>query len=246
MDFSEWLGRRLKQLHKKQTHLVHLGGPTKGTVSLWVKGDSFPSRKFIPQLALDLKVEQEDLIALIKNPSEALYKTSPDRHIGYAVQEANKNTSENYKYQLTAQLPILNSTQATSPAKSIAAGDFEGVLGDFSGMKLGKNAFYFRLDDDSMYSAERPLFRRGALVAIDPDGAVEPGVYVLAKTNIKGQESIIFRGYFERESESDFESFELVPINKAVKTIRVQGPGQAEILGVLVGFGMSASDLRFG
>lgn len=158
----------------------------------------------------------------------------------------NKNTTDYYKHQITAQLPILNSAQAISPAKSIAAGDIEGVLGDFSGMKLGKSAFYYRLDDDSMYSVDRPLFRRGTLVTIDPDGAIEPGMYVLAKTSIKGLETVVFRGYFERESENDFEAFDLVPINKAVKTIRVQEPGQAEIIGVLVGFYTPASDLRFG
>lgn len=75
MNFSDWLARRLKKLGKKQADLVRPPplGPSKGTVSLWVKGDSFPSRDFIPNLAADLQVEQEELIALIKNQGEALY-----------------------------------------------------------------------------------------------------------------------------------------------------------------------------
>lgn len=245
MEFSDWFARRLKERGLKQKNIVDATGASKGTVSLWVKGETYPSRQFLAPLAVILDVDVEFLVELIGSYGEPLYKKYPAGNIRTAVQEVNDIKGEPFLH-LARQLPILNSTQATRPRESIAAGDVEGFVGVQSDMRLGKEAFYYRLDDDSMVSAERQVFRRGTLVLIDPDMTVEPGMFVLARVVLKGVETVVFRAYFEREEIDGFESFELVPINRAVKTIRVERPEDGQILGGLAMVSMPATDMRYG
>lgn len=245
MEFSDWLARRLKELGLKQKNIVDATGASKGTVSLWVKGGSYPSRQFLSPLATILQIDVESLVEMIGSYGEDLYKNSPAGNISTAVREVNDIKEGAFLY-LARQVPILNSTQATRAADSIAAGDVEGFLGVQSDMLLGKDAFYYRLDDDSMVSADRDTFRKGALVLIDPDLPIEPGMFVLAKVMLKGVETAVFRAYFEREEIDGFESFDLVPINRAVKTIRVERPEDGQILGGLAMVSMPATDMRYG
>lgn len=247
-DFSDWLAGRLKELDLKQIDLVDATGASKGTVSKWMKGPNVPSRKFVKKLAKVLQMESEDLIEIMESNGTSLYKLRTNSNISHAVQESNRITQGGilaYSRSQVMQLPILNSAQAISPAESIAAGDVQGFLGVPISMKPGANSFYFQIDDDSMFTLDRQIFRRGTLALIDPDKPIEPGCFVLAKVYQKQRYIVVFRAYLERETEDEFEAFDLAPLNTAVKNISIKSADQGEIIGVLSGIYTPADNLRF-
>lgn len=176
----------------------------------------------------------------------SLYKINTDSSIDDAVQEPYKKVKAANSPPLVAQLPILNSAQAINPALSIAGDDVEGYLGAPLDMNLGKDSFYFRIEDTSMVSAERQMFRPGTLVLIDPTIKAQPGMFVLAKVVIKGEPTTVFRAFFEKEPIDDFDAFDLVPLNPTMKTFRVAKPEDGEVIGGLAMISTPATDLRFG
>lgn len=245
MEFSDWLLRRLTELNKTQQDVADAISASKASVSNWASGKMRPSRNYIEPLAKALDVNPEYLLELLGNPNSPLYKIQSDSRIGTTVQKVNKTSLPKTMF---TQLPLLNSTQAVSPAKSIAADDVEGFVGvpaDMKSLKYGKNAFCFEIEDDSMVSADRQTFRRGTIVIIDPDAPLEPGMFVLAKVQVKGVDTAVFRAYLERETIDGFDTFELAPISKAVSPIKVTRPEHGEVIGVYVGAFLSGAGERY-
>lgn len=211
--------------------------------SKWLDGEAKPRDSRMKALSKLLNVNYLWLRDGI-GEKQTLYKYYSDSNIPNAVQEAYKK-STHITAPETKLFPILNSTQAARPTESIAAGHVIEYLGVHAVMKTGTRAFYFKIEDDSMTSADHQIFRRGSVVLIDPDGQIEPGMFVLARVMVRGEEQAVFRAYFERESVNDFESFELVPINRAVRNIRVNSPDDGAIIGVLAGVVTAADNLRY-
>lgn len=229
---------------KVRSTLAAICGISPQAVADWETGKT---KKISPDHLLAIGERYQVTVEyLISGKAQAgLYKQSPDSNIGPAVQELNKFGKDLRSEEIAAQLPILNSNQAISPASSIAAGDVEGYLGIAPDMKLGKGAFYFRIEDNSMMSVERPLFRPGTLVLIDPTIKVEPGMFVLARVVVKGETTTVFRAYFEKEPVGYFDAFELVPLNQAIKKLRVSKPEDGEVIGGLAMISTPATDLRY-
>lgn len=214
---------------------------TPKAASKWVNGEAIPRGARLLELCKILGVS---VGWLRDGESEQVYKNHP----GSTIPQADQVSEQNSPYIIeprTRLLPILNSTQAISPAISIAADDVEGFLGVPLDMTLGTDAFYFRIDDDSMVSSTNQMFSRGTMVAIDPAGKLEPGVFVLAKVTEKGKETVVFRAYFENDIVDGFETFELVPLNKAVRTIKVTSADKGAIIGTLAGFYTPATAIRY-
>lgn len=229
--------------HGRASYLARAIQVSPKGASKWLDGEAKPRDSRIKGLSKLLGVNYLWLRDGI-GEKQKLYKYYSDSNIPNAVQEVYR-LETNSKKSETKLFPILNSTQAARPTESIAAGDVIEYLGVHAVMNPGKKSFYFRIEDESMTSADHQIFRRGSVVLIDPDGELEPGMFVLARVTTKGSEQAVFRAYFEKENVGGFDSFELVPINKAVRNIRVNSPEEGEIIGVLAGVVTAAENLRY-
>src|SRR5690606_12698398 len=106
--------------HGRATYLARKLGVTPKAASKWINGDSIPRGAKLKEIGKILGVSP----AWLRDGDEGrLYKYQPIGNISTAVREVNDITDELPIIRLTAQLPILNSTQATRPSESIAAGD---------------------------------------------------------------------------------------------------------------------------
>lgn len=228
--------------HGRATYVARKLGVTPKAASKWINADAMPRGAKMQALSDMLGVS----IGWLRDGTEnSLYNIRSDSNIDDAVQEPYKKVKADKLPRLVAQLPVLNSAQAINPALSIAGDDVEGYLGAPHDMNLGKDSFYFRIDDNSMLSAERQMFRPGTLVLIDPTIKAEPGMFVLAKVLIKGELTAVFRAYFEKDTVNGFDTFDLVPLNPAIKTTRVIKPEDGEIIGGLAMISTPATDLRY-
>lgn len=94
---------------------------------------------------------------------------------------------------------------------------------------VGPRAFALEIIGESML----PDFRPGEVIIIDPDSAIRPGDFVVAKTD--GDEEATFKKYRPRGYDDDnVEIIELVPLNEDYpsETINAARPGR--IIGKMV------------
>ncbi len=94
---------------------------------------------------------------------------------------------------------------------------------------VGARAFALEISGESML----PDFRPGEVIIIDPDCAIKPGDFVVAKTD--GDDEATFKKYRPRgHDDNDIEIIELVPLNDDYpsETINAARPGR--IIGKMV------------
>lgn len=100
---------------------------------------------------------------------------------------------------------------------------------------VSDKAFVVEIDDDSMDSTPATgseSFRRGDLVAIDPERPINPGDFVLAR--VEASKTVIFRRFRDRAALSGAGAFELVPLNVNYSPVVAQNRTAITILGRLV------------
>jgi SOS-response transcriptional repressor LexA len=107
------------------------------------------------------------------------------------------------------------------------AGDGEDfILGDAS---LGPSSFALRVEGESML----PRFKPGEVIICDPDAALKPGDFVVAKA--QDEEAATFKKYRPRGTDpKGGEIFELAPLNEDYPTILCNENNPVTIIGKVV------------
>lgn len=120
------------------------------------------------------------------------------------------------------KISYVSAGRFTKVSDPYAAGDGESYV-SIDDTDVGSRAFALEIQGDSML----PDFRPGEVIVIDPDAALKPGDYVIAKT--EGTEEATFKKYRPRGFDDDGrEIIELMPLNDDYpsETINAARPGQ--------------------
>lgn len=132
----------------------------------------------------------------------------------------------------TNGVPLLSYTQALAPEKNIEM--LKKNPGQLRYAQLGgvdnnvqNNWFALEIKDDSM----SPKICKGDVAIINPNQTLQPGCFVVAK--IKNQSEVIVRQYKQLSSASEFEAFELAPLNPHWANITADRAGYVEVIGVV-------------
>lgn len=134
-------------------------------------------------------------------------------------------------------IPIISSisaTKMTAISDPYALGDGEEYAS--SDPDLGPRSFGMYVDGHSMDSSD-PLaqrrFKDGEVVICDPDAAIQPGDFVIAKD--PQAEEAVFKKYRPRGVDKNgHEVFDLVPLNDDYETIRSDARRPCVIVGKIV------------
>jgi SOS-response transcriptional repressor LexA len=149
MNITERIIEKMKEHGLKQVDLVNSTKATKGTVSLWVKGQTVPSGENLIKLANALKVPPEWLQTGKAARKEPTYNLADD-----ALELPKRRLA-----------PIISYVQAGSWCDLVDA--YPVGVGEDSiaiDAKWSPNTFVLRVRGDSMY----PTLTEGALIVVDP------------------------------------------------------------------------------
>lgn len=149
MNITERIIEKMKEKGLKQIDLVKATKATKGTVSLWVKGQTVPSGENLIKLANALKVPPEWLQTGKEPRKEPTYNLADD-----ALELPKRRLA-----------PIISYVQAGSWCELVDA--YPVGTGEDSiaiDAKWSPNTFVLRVRGDSMH----PTLTEGALIVVDP------------------------------------------------------------------------------
>lgn len=199
------------------------------TANAWLNGEHKPEIKVARKIAADHGASFDELyfgpsnVARLKQPVTARVLTDEDVANVTAVPMSPR------------MVPLLTYAQAGTPLTDYiddfapgAADEYVQVDADIA-KKLGPYAFALYVEGDSMI----PTFVAGDKIIIDPNTAVRPGDFVVAK--IAGKTRATLKKYRDRGfDEQGREQFDLVPLNEDHPTIRVNASSPGHIIGVVV------------
>lgn len=126
------------------------------------------------------------------------------------------------------KISYVSAGRFTDISDPYTTGDGDGFV-SIDDTDVGARAFALEISGESML----PDFRPGEVIIIDPDCAIKPGDFVVAKTD--GDEEATFKKYRPRgNDDNDIEIIELVPLNVDYpsETINAARPGR--IIGKMV------------
>ena len=93
---------------------------------------------------------------------------------------------------------------------------------------LGEHAFALKMKDDSM----RPELKIHDVLIVDPDQAPNPGNFVVAK--LEDDDEVIVRRYRQLSAVKKTHEFELLAMNDAWASIRVDSAGKSTMIGAVI------------
>jgi len=204
---SDRIGRRMKALKLKSTHLMAATGASKGTVSQWVNGGTEPSAKYLSKLADVLGVSERWLTE------------------GGLVEETIGNAHPGP--DLRRRVPLISSVQAGN-WKEMIEGNWDEVTHWIeTTAKVSPYSFSLRISGDSMSapSGSGMSLPNGSIVIVDPE--VEPvnGRIVVARINGTNEATV-------KKLAIDGPNMYLMPLNPAFQPIPLDS--SCEIIGVCV------------
>lgn len=230
MEFEDYLQRLAHKEGLRQVDIVRATGAKKSAVNHWWKGVSRPIGGNALALARVLRVEPSDLIEATEGNVHKLDKYLDHYNTGSAVSEVESKVYKKiHLIDQKADIPILNSTQAADPAKSVAGGDVEDFLWVVPGMEyLRGKSFYFKVEDDSMVAQKGgKSYHPGVLALIEIGASPKPGEIVVA--NIAGESTAVLRRYKDRGRGG----FELEPLNDNYTSVTISNDSEGVVLGVM-------------
>lgn len=217
MTIKEEIGHRIEAERKAKgltrKALAELTDDLKQSrINNWERGIRTPGPEEIKQLARALDV----------SPSFLMCLTDHKQHPHTA--------------SVGALIPVLDHQQACDAHRWVQAinnGEcVEGVsfipVSNELAAGVGEHAFALKMKDDSM----RPELKIHDVLIIDPDCIPSPGNFVVAK--LEDDSEVIVRRYRQLSAIKKSHEFELLALNDAWASIRIDNAVQSKIIGVVI------------
>lgn len=214
------IGQRIKQKRTEapkisQAKLGKMCGVSGVAVTYRERDEIEPTAKLISKIAKALNVSVEWLLTGGEDFETNLHTSTIDNDVTRHQNVTHISLSD------TRKVPMANWSNADNYSKGLSESKKANEYIPIDGLECSSETFALRVDGDSM----QPEFNHGVIIIVDPERAVKPGDFVIAKYD--GDNEATFKKYVK-----DGSGFSLMPLNQMYDKIQVTE--RTKILGVVI------------